>query len=213
MNRKSPKTISKIFANLSASIKNPTTELHYASNFELLIAVMLSARTTDKTVNKITDELFKVANTPEKILRLKLAGLKKHIKSCGFYNAKAKNILAAAEFLIKKSNSQIPQDRKKLEELPGVGRKTANVVLNIAFDKPTIGVDTHVFRVSNRVGLAPSKTPEETEEKLLKIVPTKFGKIAGNLLLLHGRYTCTSQKPKCTICVINKWCDYYRKNK
>ncbi len=206
-------TVLKIFKHLGSVIKNPTTELHYASNFELLIAVMLSARTTDKTVNKITDKLFKIANTPEKILRLKLGNVKKYIKSSGFFNTKAKNIIATCEILANKFHSQIPETRKELEHLPGVGRKTANVILNIAFNQPTIAVDTHVFRVSNRLGLVNSKTPAETEEKLLKIIPKKFAKIAGNLLLLHGRYTCPSQKPKCESCVINRYCHYYQTNR
>lgn len=207
------KTILQIFKNLQVAIKNPTTELNYSSNFELLIAVMLSARTTDKTVNKITEKLFKVANTPEKILRLKIGAVKKYIKSSGFFNTKAKNIIATCEILAKKFDSQIPKTREELEKLPGVGRKTTNVILNIAFNKPTIAVDTHVFRVSNRIGLVNSKTPEETEIKLLKIIPRRFAKTAGNLLLLHGRYTCTSQKPKCENCAINKFCNYKFKTK
>jgi len=208
-----PKKVLQIFKNLSLAIKNPTTELIYSSNFELLIAVMLSARTTDKTVNKITEKLFKVANTPEKILQLKIGRLKKYIKSSGFFNIKAKNIMATCAILAKNFNSQIPKTREELENLPGVGRKTANVILNIAFNQPTIAVDTHVFRVANRIGLCKSKTPEETEIKLLKIVPQKFAKLAGNLLLLHGRYICVVQKPKCKICSINKLCAYKFKTK
>ncbi len=200
--------IYQIFKILSSAIKNPTTELVYSSNFELLIAVILSARTTDKTVNKITEKLFKIANTPEKILKLKVGAVKKYIKSSGFFNTKAKNIIATCEILVKNFNSQIPTTREALEKLPGVGRKTANVILNIAFNEPTIAVDTHVFRVANRLGLVKSKTPEETELKLLKIVPKKFAKTAGNLLLLHGRYTCLAQKPKCKICPLSKLCAY-----
>ena len=202
------KIVSQIFENLSLSIPNPTTELNYNSNFELLIAVMLSARTTDKTINKITGNLFAIANTPEKMLKLGIKKIKKYIKSSGFFNAKAKNIIKTCEILVKNFDSEIPKTREELETLPGVGRKTANVILNIAFNQPTIAVDTHVFRVTNRIGLAEGKTPEEIETKLLKIIPKKFGKTAGNLLILHGRYTCTAQKPKCKICVINKFCAY-----
>ncbi|MDR1057124.1 MAG: endonuclease III [Coxiellaceae bacterium] len=205
------KKVLQIFKTLNTSIPHPTTELNYTSNFELLIAVMLSARTTDKIVNKITEKLFKIANTPEKILKLKTSGVKKQIKSTGFFNTKAANIIKTCEILVKKSHSQIPTTRQELENLPGVGRKTANVILNIAFDKPTIAVDTHVFRVANRVGIVIGKTPEEIETKLLKIVPKKFANIAGNLLLLHGRYTCIAQKPKCTICVINNLCNHKHK--
>ncbi|HBS52015.1 MAG TPA: endonuclease III [Coxiellaceae bacterium] len=201
-----------MFKNLSSSIPNPTTELNYNSNFELLIAVMLSARTTDKTVNKITSSLFAIANTPEKILKLGIKEIKKHIKSSGFFNTKAKNIAKTCEILVKNFNSQIPKTREELETLPGVGRKTANVILNIAFNQPTIAVDTHVFRVANRIGIAQGKTPEEIETKLLKIIPKKFAKTAGNLLILHGRYTCIAQKPKCKSCVINEMCMYQFKN-
>ena len=203
--------IFQIFKTLSSVIKNPTTELIYSSNFELLIAVILSARTTDRTVNKITEKLFKVANTPEKILSLGISNIKKYIKSSGFFNTKAKNIIATCEILTKKFNSQIPKTREELESLPGVGRKTANVILNIVFNKPTIAVDTHVFRLANRLGIVNSKIPEDTETKLLKIVPHKFAKTAGSLLLLYGKYTCVSQKPKCETCVIEKFCAYKAK--
>ena len=202
------KTIAQIFKLLATAIKNPTTELVYSSNFELLIAVLLSARTTDKTVNKVTAKLFKIANTPEKMLKLGVTDIKKHIKSIGFYNAKSANIIKTCKILVKNFNSQIPKTREELEALPGVGRKTANVILNIAFDKPTIAVDTHVFRVANRTGLAKGKTPEEIEEKLLKIIPKQFAKTAASLLLLHGRYVCTAKNPKCQICSINKLCVY-----
>ncbi|CAL7959507.1 endonuclease III [Gammaproteobacteria bacterium] len=200
--------IVQIFKKLTATIKHPTTELIYSSNFELLIAVLLSARTTDKTVNKVTAKLFKIANTPEKMLKLGVAGIKKQIKSIGFYNAKSANIIKTCEILVKKFNSQIPENREELEALPGVGRKTANVILNIAFGKPTIAVDTHVFRVANRIGLAKGKTPEEIEEQLLKITPKEFAKTAGSLLLLHGRYVCTAKNPKCSACCINRLCLY-----
>jgi len=205
------KTIYQIFEALSSSIPNPTTELNYNSNFELLIAVMLSARTTDKTVNKITKNLFKIANTPKEMLKLKISGVKKYIKSSGFYNTKATNIIKTCEILAKKFHSQLPNNSATLETLPGVGRKTANVILNIAFGKPTVAVDTHVFRVANRIGFTNGKTPEEVENDLLKIIPKKFAVTAGNLLLLHGRYTCVAQKPKCITCVINKFCHYKNK--
>lgn len=202
------KIIVQIFKKLAATIKNPTTELIYSSNFELLIAVLLSARTTDKTVNKATAKLFKVANTPKKILNLGYTGVKKHIKSIGFYNTKSRNMIGTCKILITKFKSQIPKTQEELESLPGVGHKTANVILNIAFGKPTIAVDTHVFRVANRIGLAKGKTPEEIEKQLLKVVPKEFAKTSGNLLLLHGRYVCIAKKPKCTTCCINKWCSY-----
>jgi endonuclease III len=200
--------IAQIFAKLAATIaiKKPTTELKYSSNFELLIAVMLSARTTDKTVNKVTAKLFKIANTPEKIIKLKEIKLKKYINSIGLYNTKAKNILQTCEILLNKFNSQVPKTQEKLESLPGVGHKTANVILNIAFNQPSIAVDTHVFRVANRTGLAKGKNPTEIESQLIKIVPKKYAKIAGSLLLLHGRYTCLARNPKCSICCINKLC-------
>lgn len=208
----SKEKILQIFKILTATIPNPTTDLVYHSNFELLIAVILSARTTDITINKIIKKLYKVANTPEQIVGLGLEKVKKYIKSSGFFNSKAKNIVKTCQILIEKYDSQVPENREDLESLPGVGRKTANVVMNIAFGKPTIAVDTHVFRVSNRTGIAKGKTPEAVEKKLLKIVPKKFGKTAGSLLLLHGRYTCTSQKPKCKICPILKLCTYKNKN-
>lgn len=201
-------TIYKIFEKLSSVIPNPTTELNCHSNFELLIAVILSARTTDKIVNKIIDQLFLTANTPEKILELGLTGVKQQIKSSGFFNSKAEHIIETCKILVQKFSSKIPETRSELESLPGVGRKTANVILNIAFNQPTIAVDTHVFRVANRIGIAKGKTPKEIEIQLLKIVPKKFVKTAGNLLLLHGRYTCISQKPKCKNCIINDLCKF-----
>lgn len=206
------KNIFKIFQILHHTIPHPTTELNYNSNFELLIAVILSAQTTDKIVNKITAKLFAQANTPKKMLQLGLTKVKKYIKSSGFFNTKAINIIKTCKILAKDFRSQLPQDREMLEQLPGVGRKTANVILNIAFGKPTIAVDTHVFRVTNRINLAQGKTPEEIETKLLKIVPKKFAKIAGNLLLLHGRYICIAKQPKCNICALNTFCAYKLKN-
>lgn len=200
------KTVSKIFEKLYREFPNPTTDLIYEDNFELLIAVILSARTTDKTVNKITQKLFKIANTPEKFINLGVVELKKLIKSSGFFNSKAENIIATCKILAKEYNSRIPKKREQLEKLPGVGRKTANVVLNVAYGKPTIAVDTHVFRLSNRIGFAKGKTPIEVEKKLLQIVPKKFGTAAGHILILHGRKTCTSRKPKCDECVIKSFC-------
>jgi endonuclease-3 len=203
-----PKIATRVFKKLTTTIKHPTTELVYSSNFELLIAVLLSARTTDKIVNKVTAKLFKIASTPEEMLKLGVTSIKKHIKSIGFYNIKSANIIKSCEILTKKFNSQIPETREELEALPGVGRKTTNVILNIAFDKPTIAVDTHVFRVANRIGLAVGKKPEAIEEQLLKIIPKKFAKTAGSLLLLHGRYVCSAKNPKCSACCLNKLCAY-----
>jgi endonuclease III len=200
-----------LFKKLAVAIKKPTTELHYRSNFELLIAVLLSARTTDVSVNKATAELFKKANTPQKMLALGENGVKRHIRSIGFYNAKAKNIIKTCKILIETFNSSVPKTREELESLPGVGRKTANVILNTAFGAPTIAVDTHVFRVANRTGLAKGKKPEEIENQLEKIIPKQFSKNAGNLLLLHGRYVCTARSPNCPRCVINSICEYSHK--
>jgi endonuclease III len=206
------KAITQIFKTLAATIKHPTTELIYSSNFELLIAVLLSAQSTDKTVNKATAKLFSVANTPEKMLKLGIGNIKKYIKTIGLYNTKAANIIKTCQILVREFNSHVPKTREELESLPGVGRKTANVILNIAFDKPTIAVDTHVFRASNRIGLAQGKTPKEIEEQLLKIIPRKFSTTASNLLILHGRYVCTARKPKCQNCPINKLCTYQFKS-
>lgn len=202
----SQKIIQQIFDTLSSNIKNPTTELKYNSNFQLLIAVILSARTTDKAVNNVTTKLFKLADTPEKMLQLGVNKIKKQLQSLGFFNTKAKNIFATCKILVEQFNSKPPATRVELKTLPGVGRKTANVILNIAFNQPTIAVDTHVFRVANRLGLTNSKNPQETERQLLQVVPKKFAKTAGNLLLLHGRYTCRSQRPKCEDCAVSKFC-------
>lgn len=207
------KTIVNIFKALSNSIKNPKTELKYTSNFELLIAVLLSARTTDVTVNKVTQKLFRIANTPQKILELGENKLKKQIQAIGFYNNKAKSIIGTCKTLIANYNSKVPNTREELEKLPGIGPKTANVILNVAFNQPTIAVDTHVFRVANRTGLAKGKTPETVEAKLEKIVPEKYKKITSNLLILHGRYICKARKPLCPNCVINKYCEYKQKTK
>lgn len=202
--------IEKIFALLAKSIPNPKTELTYHTDFELLMAVMLSAHTTDKSVNNATVELFKIANTPEKILQLGETKLKKFIKPIGLYNTKAKNILKTAKILIEKYNSQIPNTREDLENLPGVGRKTTNIILNTLFGEPTIAVDTHVFRVANRTAIAPGKNPLEVEEKLNQVVPKKYKKNAHYLLLLHGRYVCKAKNPLCPECVINRFCKYYK---
>lgn len=206
------KNIISIFKLLYKKFPNPKTELNYSSTFELLIAVILSAHTTDKSVNQATAKLFAIANTPEKILHLGITNLKKYIKSVGLYNTKAANIIKTCKILKLEYNSQIPDQRELLEKLPGVGRKTASVILNIAFNQPTIAVDTHIFRVANRTGLAKGKTPLAVENKLLKITPTKFIKIAHHLLLLHGRYVCKAQKPLCNKCAIKKMCAYYKKN-
>jgi endonuclease-3 len=198
----------EIFARLQHQNPNPTTELQYVSHFELLIAVMLSAQATDISVNKATKELFKVANTPEQMLALGEEGLKKYIKSIGLYNSKASNIIKTCRLLLEQHHSEIPSDRKSLEALPGVGRKTANVILNTVFNQPTIAVDTHIFRVANRTKIATGKTRLEVEKKLLKVVPKPFIHDAHHLLILHGRYICIARKPRCPICVINDLCEY-----
>ena len=203
----------KIFSILRKSNPQPTTELVYKTPFELLISVILSAQATDISVNKATKPLFKVANTPEKILKLGEKGLKNHIKSIGLYNTKALNILKTCEMLIKHFDEEVPQDRAALESLPGVGRKTANVVLNTAFGHATIAVDTHIFRVSNRTGIAPGKNVVEVENKLLKFVPDEFKKDAHHWLILHGRYTCTARKPKCASCIIKDLCEFKNKTR
>ncbi len=203
------KTADEIFAILKKSNPAPTTELVYKSNFELLVAVILSAQATDISVNKATKDLFKKYNTPEKIYKLGEENLKSYIKTIGLYNSKAKNIISACKILIEKFNSKIPENRQDLESLPGVGRKTANVVLNTAFDHHEIAVDTHIFRVSNRTGLAPGKNVLEVEDNLHKIVSDKYKKDAHHWLILHGRYICTARKPKCAECSINKYCEAF----
>ncbi len=198
----------EIFKRLSVAIPNPTTELRHSSTFELLIAVILSAQATDKGVNIATEKLFAVANTPESILALGLQGLEQYIKTIGLYHAKAQNVLATCQMLITQHQSQVPNTRLALEALPGVGRKTANVILNTAFGEPTIAVDTHLFRLGNRIKLATGKTVLEVEKKYLKTIPQEFMKDAHHLLILHGRYTCTARKPKCSQCCINDLCEY-----
>lgn len=199
--------IKKIFEYLSSTI-NPKSDLVYSTHFELLVAVILSAQATDKGVNKVTKNLFAIANTPEKILALGYENFENTIKSIGLYRSKAKNIFKTCQILIDRYNSKIPETFEELEALHGVGRKTANVVLNIAFGKPTIAVDTHVFRVSNRIGLVSTKTVDKTEADLLKIVPKKNLQHAHHLLILHGRYTCTARNPKCKNCGIEKYCEF-----
>ena len=206
------KKIAEIFRRLKRNNPQPTTELVYHTPFELLIAVILSAQATDKSVNKATAELFKVANTPEAILALGERGLKKYIKTIGLYNTKAKNIIKTCRILVEKYDGRVPEDRKALESLPGVGRKTANVVLNTAFGHPTIAVDTHIFRVANRTGIAPGKTVLEVEKKLMQVVPPRYRKDAHHWLILHGRYTCTARNPRCGSCIIEDLCEYEDKN-
>ncbi|AKQ33245.1 endonuclease III [Candidatus Coxiella mudrowiae] len=198
----------EIFRRFKARNAKPTSELIYLSEFELLIAVMLSAQATDVSVNKSTKELFKVANTPLKMLNLGEEGLKNHIKSIGLYNTKAKNIIKTCKILVEKYHSQIPQTREEFEALPGVGRKTANVILNTAFGHSAIAVDTHIFRLANRTGLAPGKTPLAVENKLMEVVPKKYLVDAHHWLVLHGRYICTARHPKCPECFINDLCEY-----
>lgn len=208
-----PDKIEEIFNRLSRKIPETVTALSYSSTFELLIAVMLSARTTDNIVNKVTEELFRTANTPEGILKLGIDRLKFQIKSSGFYNTKANHIMETCRILVTKFNSSVPSDRKNLEDLPGVGRKTANVVLNIAFGESTIAVDTHVFRVANRLGLAKGKTPMEVELSLMKLIPIKLLKNAGMLLIIHGRQTCKARQPQCENCVLGDLCSFLRESK
>jgi len=202
----------EIFSRLREANPHPTTELNYSNAFELLIAVILSAQATDVGVNKATDKLYPVANTPQAILDLGLDGLKEYVKTIGLYNSKASNIIKTCKILLDKYDGEVPDDRKALEALPGVGRKTANVVLNTAFGHPTMAVDTHIFRVSNRTKIAPGKTPLEVEKKLLKFVPEEFLIDAHHWLILHGRYTCIARKPRCGSCLIEDLCEYKHKN-
>ena len=203
----------EIFSRWREANPEPTTELAYASTFELLIAVMLSAQATDVSVNKATAPLFKIVTTPEDMVALGLDRLKDYIKTIGLYNTKAKNVIAMAELLIRDHNSMVPEDRDLLEKLPGVGRKTANVVLNEAFGHPTIAVDTHIFRLGNRTGMAVGATPLKVEKLLEMRVPEAFKKQAHHWLILHGRYTCVARKPKCGNCVIINECMYRHKTK
>lgn len=202
----------QIFQRLSVAIPHPQTELEHTSTFELLIAVMLSAQATDKSVNIATRRLFPVANTPQKLLDLGLPALEAAIKTIGLYRSKAKNVLATCQILLEQHQGEVPNTRVALETLPGVGRKTANVILNTAFGEPTIAVDTHIFRLGNRIGLAPGKTPLAVEQKLLKTTPQAYLLDAHHLLILHGRYTCVARHPKCHQCCIADLCEYKHKS-
>ncbi len=201
----------QFFARLQAENPQPSTELNYTSNFELLISVILSAQATDKSVNKATALLYPIANTPQKILDLGLEGLKQYIKTIGLYNSKAANIIKTCRILSAQHAGEVPNDRKALEALPGVGRKTANVILNTAFGQPTIAVDTHIFRLSNRTSLAKGKTVRQVEDQLMKNVPKRYTQYAHHWLILHGRYVCVARKPKCACCVVEDLCEYEEK--
>jgi endonuclease-3 len=201
----------QIFERLRVENPQPTTELEYSSTFELLIAVILSAQATDVGVNKATRKLYPVANTPESILALGVTGLKAYIKTIGLFNTKAENVIKTCAALVEKHNSIVPNTREDLEALPGVGRKTANVVLNTAFRQPAMAVDTHIFRVSNRTGIAPGKNVLVVEKKLLKLLPAEFLLDAHHWLILHGRYVCIARKPRCGACVIHDLCEYRQK--
>ena len=202
----------EIFSRLREDNPEPKTELAYSTPFELLVAVTLSAQATDVSVNKATAKLFPVANTPEAIYALGVEGLSEYIKTIGLYNSKAKNVIEACRILIEKHGSVVPDNREDLEALPGVGRKTANVVLNTAFRQPAMAVDTHIFRVSNRTGIAPGKNVLEVEKKLLRFVPREFLLDAHHWLILHGRYVCVARKPRCGACVIEDLCEYRHKS-
>jgi len=203
--------IEEFFRRLEANDPNPRGELHYINPYTLLVAVVLSAQATDVGVNKATKKLFEIADTPEKMLALGEAGVREHIKTIGLFNAKAKNVIGLSEILVREHGSVVPADREALEKLPGVGRKTANVVLNIAFGQPTIAVDTHIFRIGNRTGLAPGKTPLAVEQKLLKVVPERYKLHAHHWLILHGRYVCKARKPDCPACLVADLCAFKAK--
>ena len=203
-----PAKRSEIFARLKAANPAPTTELVYRTPYELLVAVVLSAQATDKSVNLATAKLFPVADTPQKMVELGVAGLEEVIRTIGLYRTKAKNVVALSQMLIDRHGGDVPASREALEQLPGVGRKTANVVLNTAFGHETVAVDTHIFRVANRTGLAPGKDPHEVEEKLLKFTPPEYLKDAHHWLILHGRYVCVARKPKCPLCDIRDLCEF-----
>lgn len=200
--------IEHFFATLREANPEPRTELEYSSNFELLTAVLLSAQATDVGVNKATRKLFPVANTPQAILDLGLEGLESYIKTIGLYRSKAKHLMETCRILVEQFNGEVPSTREALETLPGVGRKTANVVLNVGFGLPTMAVDTHIFRVSNRTGLAPGKTPLEVEKQLLKRVPAEYAVNSHHWLILLGRYVCQARKPKCWECLVSPYCDF-----
>ncbi len=209
----SPSKRIELFERLKSANPKPTTELNYRTPFELLIAVILSAQATDRSVNIATRVLYKDASTPQAIFDLGVEGLSRYIKTIGLYNAKAKNIIATCRILLDRHGSQVPNSREDLEALPGVGRKTANVILNTAFGEPTIAVDTHIFRVANRLGLAPGKNVREVEDKLLKVVPKEYQHDAHHWLILHGRYVCKARKPDCPHCIVADICAYKDKTK
>jgi len=208
-----PQKRREIFRRFQAANPDPTTELNYSTPYELLVAVVLSAQATDKSVNLATAELFPKANTPEKMVNLGVAGLENDIKRIGLYRTKAKNVIALSKMLLEAHCGAVPQNREALERLPGVGRKTANVVLNTAFGQSTVAVDTHIFRVANRTGLAPGKDPLEVEEKLIKFTPPEYLKNAHHWLILHGRYVCLARKPGCPKCLIRDLCEFRHKTK
>ncbi|NKB31523.1 MAG: endonuclease III [Pseudomonadales bacterium] len=201
----------EIFERLRAADPTPTTELNFNNNFELLISVILSAQATDVSVNKATEELYKVANSPAAMAALGVSGLKKYIRTIGLFNTKAENVIKTCKILVKEHDSEVPDNREALEALPGVGRKTANVVLNTAFRQIAMAVDTHIFRVSNRTGIAPGKNVVEVEKRLLRLVPEEFLLDAHHWLILHGRYTCLARKPRCGSCTIEDLCEFKQK--
>jgi endonuclease-3 len=208
-----PQKRRQIFERLRAANPNPTTELKYRTPYQLLVAVVLSAQATDKSVNQATAALFGKYDTPQKMAQLGVPGLERYIKTIGLYRNKAKNVVALSRILLQRHGGEVPATREALEELPGVGRKTANVVLNTAFGQPTIAVDTHAFRVANRTGLAPGKDPREVEDRLMKFTPPEFLHNAHHWLILHGRYVCTARKPGCPECVIRDLCEYRKKTR
>src|SRR5581483_3643545 len=203
----------EIFRRFRAANPNPTTELNYRTPYELLVAVVLSAQATDKSVNKATAVLFQKYDSPQKMVQLGVAGLEEYIKTIGLYRNKAKNVVALSRILVEKHAGDVPQTREALEELPGVGRKTANVVLNTAFGQPTVAVDTHIFRVANRTGIAPGKDPRQVEDRLVKFTPPEYLKDVHHWLILHGRYVCIARKPGCPECLIRDLCEYRNKTK
>jgi endonuclease-3 len=203
-----PASTRRFFQALQAANPEPRTELHYGSPYQLLVAVILSAQATDRSVNAATAGLFGQASTPAAMLKLGLAGLKRHIRTIGLYNSKARHVMQASKQLLELHGGEVPADRAALEALPGVGRKTANVVLNVAFGEHTIAVDTHIFRVANRTGLAPGRTPRAVEDRLLEVTPLEFRQHAHHWLILHGRYVCTARRPRCPNCPVRRWCAY-----
>ncbi|HAU28504.1 MAG TPA: endonuclease III [Rhodospirillaceae bacterium] len=206
-----PQQVSRFFEILAQAQPDPKTELAYTNTYTLLVAVVLSAQATDKGVNKATESLFAMADTPEKMKALGEEGLKRHIHSIGLFNTKARNIMALSDILVREHGGSVPNDRQMLERLPGVGRKTANIILNVAFGHDTIAVDTHVFRVANRTGLAPGKTPTDVETVLGKVIPERFKHHAHHWLILHGRYICKAQNPACPVCPVRDLCNFTKK--